>query len=149
MDRARISVDFNSLDSDDTIPLSGTDGTDFVIDSDGNTIVLSAGMDIYIYEDDFDVFNRQDNLIADGIVVRNPGNYSTVKWYCQINESGIRHESDDPSFRLPELPINEKRNIIYSDIQRCVSAKCFKKQDRIDFIEFYIKILKKIDNGEL
>ena len=74
MDRARIGVDFNELDT--PMPISKTDE---VIDSDGNKIMLSEGMPIFIYEEDYDEFDRRDYLIADGIAVRNPNKTSVAK----------------------------------------------------------------------
>jgi len=146
MDRARILVDFNALGEDYLIPISKTDS---VIDSDGNAVVLSDGIEIYLYEDDYDVFDRQDNLIAEGIIVRNTGMNSIVKWYCQLNDFGVRHESDDPSFFFPELSKNEKRSIIYGKLEEWVSLIGIKQNNIVKgAIEGYIEVLRKIDNSK-
>ena len=145
MDRARIEVDFNELD--DPMPVSKTD---LVTDSEGNAIALFEGMEIYLYESDCDEFDRQDNLIADGIAVRNPDMSHIAKWCCQINELGVRHESDDPNFQLPELTADEKRNIIYGKIEEWVSLIGSKDNVIVKgAIETYMKILKRIERGEL
>ena len=146
MDRARILVDFNALGEDYLIPISKTDS---VIDSDGNAVVLSDGIEIYLYEDDYDVFDRQDNLIAEGIIVRNTSINSIVKWYCQLNDFGVRHESDDPSFFFPELTENEKRSIIYGKLEEWVSLIGIKQNIIVKgAIESYIEVLKKIENSK-
>jgi len=152
MNQIKIEYDFNAYlmwGYDEPVPLSRTDD---VIDSNGDQILLSEGVDIRIYEIDYDIFNRQDNLYADGIVVRNldsPAGYSDFKWWFQINEAGIKHESDDPDFKLPELSINEKQTIIYGHMQRCISLDKLRDTDKQGQIEFLTKILRQIDNGEL
>ncbi len=145
MDRARISVDFNELDN--PMPISKTDE---VIDSDGNTITLSEGLSVFIYEEDYDEFDRKDYLIADGIVVRNPNKESIAKWCCQIDERGVRHESDNPDFCLSALTVNEKRQIIYDKMEKQLSKMGQRNSDIVQCaLETYIKILKRIDAEEL
>ncbi|MDR0286227.1 MAG: hypothetical protein LBI03_00725 [Clostridiales bacterium] len=145
MDRARVLVDFNELNS--PMPISKTD---CVIDSDGNSIVLVEGMDIHLYEHDYDEFNRQDNLIADGIVVCNPDEHQAAKWCCQINTLGVRHESDEADFHLPELSADEKRNITYKKLDRWISLIGSKPNVIVQgAMKTYMKILRRIDNGEL
>ena len=153
MDKIKVEYDFNAYLKwgwDSPVPLSLTD---YVIDSNGDKIVLSEGIDIRIYEIDYDIFNRQDNLYADGIVISNPTastSYSDFKWWFQINDIGAKHESDNPDFKLPELAINEKRNIIYEHMQKCMSLESkLKDTDKQRQIKFFIEALRKIDNGEL
>jgi len=137
MDRARIPVDFNAMGEDYLMPMSKTDS---VVDSDGNTVVLSEGVEIYLYEEDYDIFDRQDNLIAEGIIVRNTGMNSAVKWCCHINDLGVRHESDDASFCLPELSENEKRNIIYGKLEEWISSIGINRNDVVKCaIESYMR----------
>ena len=145
MDRARIPVDFNELDT--PMPISKTA---CVTDSDGNSFTLTEGMEIYIYEIDYDEFERQDNLIADGIAVRNPNENSVAKWCCKINELGIRHESDDPNFPLPQLSADEKRSITYSKIEKWLDLMGKKPNVIVKgAIETYVNILRRIDRNEL
>ena len=145
MDKARIRVDFNEFDN--PMPISQTD---LIIDSDGNEIMLSESLPVYLYEEDYDEFDRKDCLIADGITVRNPNKSSIAKWCCQIDQSGIRHESDNPSFVLPTLTLEEKRNIVYSHMDRWI-ALIGSKPDVItkSAINSYMKILRRIDKDEL
>ena len=152
MDKVKIEYDFNGYlmwGYDNPVPLSRTD---YVVDSCGNKILLSDGMDIRIFEIDYDIFGRQDNLYADGIVTNNPQNsvsYNDFKWWFQINDAGIKHESDDASFKFPELSIAEKRNIIYEHMQKCMAGNKLSDIDKKGQIEFYIKTLRQIDNGKL
>ncbi|MCL2782659.1 MAG: hypothetical protein FWD80_01590 [Propionibacteriaceae bacterium] len=152
MDKIKIAYDFNGFlkwGYDNPVPLSKTD---YIIDSNGNTIMLSEGIEIRIYETDYDVFDRQDDLYADGAVIRNPDSNNDFKWWFQINNLGIKHESDDLTFLLPELSTDEKRNIIYKSMEREIASirdwnwweKVGKGQ-----LEYYMRILRKIDSGEL
>jgi len=147
MDKARIYVDFNEMVTNNMVLLSKEDTK---ADSDGNMIEFSEGMPIGIYSDDLDEFDRQDNLIADGISVRNPNRDSIAKWCCQINSFGIRHESGNPNFHLPELSTDEKRNITYKKLDKWISLIGSKPNVVIrGAMETYMKILRRIDNGEL
>ncbi|MCL2568356.1 MAG: hypothetical protein FWE12_02815 [Oscillospiraceae bacterium] len=152
MDCVKIEYDFNAYlmwGWDHPVPLSRTDD---IIDSNGNQVLLFEGMDVRIYETDYDVFNRKDDLCADGIVIRNPerpADYSEFKWWFQINEFGAKHESDDPDFKLSTLSTSEKRNIIYEHMQRCMSLDKLRDTDKKGQMEFYIRALRQIDNGEL
>ena len=150
MDRVKIVYDFNGYlkyGYDQPVPLSKTDCE---IDSNGNEIVLSEGMDIRIYEIDYDVFGRQDNLYADGTAVCNPDGDGGFKWWFQINSLGIKHESDDPDFHLPELSVDEKRNIVYKGIEREISLIGNGRDGIVKGqIEFYLRTLRELDQGEL
>ncbi len=90
LDRARVRVDFNELIQDENtycVLLSQTDSCEY---SDGNTVLLKEGMNIFVYE-----FNAYDNdtdeyLFADGIVEQINGRIKTnAKWWCRINQNGI------------------------------------------------------------
>jgi hypothetical protein len=93
MKKARIYVDFNELIDDDLVLLSKTD---LKLDSNGLKIKLEEGMHVSIYEENEDDEGIIDNLIADGIVVKNTfgGWTSEAKWLCRIDEKGIHYESD-------------------------------------------------------
>lgn len=90
----RLYVDFNEMVSHDEVLLSQTDTKS---DSFGNMVTLVEGMHLWVYSDDTDSSGRRDNLIAEGLVVRNHhgGWTSAAKWSLRINERGIHHESDD------------------------------------------------------
>lgn len=95
MDKARIYVDFNELLDRNTVVLSKDDSK---MDSEGNIITFYEGMPVSIYSDDISDNGEEDNLIADGVVVkRDLSNYpywQNVKWCCSIDINGITHESE-------------------------------------------------------
>ena len=95
MDEARLRVDFNEMIENNLVLLSKQDTK---IDSKGNTIHLKEGLEIKIYEEDFDENNNPDNLIAEGKVELNTykDKYSwtsACKWNCRINSTGIKNIS--------------------------------------------------------
>lgn len=93
MDRPRIRVDFNELVEFDLVLLSQTD---LVVDSNGNEVLLSEGLNVFIYE-----FNNYDDgtkeyLLANGVAEINNtevnGQWTrTAKWCCRIDGNGIAH----------------------------------------------------------
>jgi len=95
LDKPRIRVDFNELGQQDVVLLSKTDD---VTDSGGNSLELTEGLQVSIYE-----FNHYENgekeyLLADGVVelndtIENSAWSKTVKWCCRINKNGIEHKS--------------------------------------------------------
>ena len=94
MDKPRIYVDFNEMVTDKIVLLSKDD---IKKDSIGNVITFYEGMPISIYSDN-EENGKQDNLIADGIAIkydlREYKIWNHIKWYCKIDENGIRYESD-------------------------------------------------------
>lgn len=91
MDRARIRVDFNELVQANLVLLSKTDE---VTDSDKNKLVLSEGLNIFIYEFNEYKDGTKECFIADGVAeLNNPkinGQWSSAtKWCCRINKNGI------------------------------------------------------------
>ncbi|MDE7423153.1 MAG: hypothetical protein K2N51_05615 [Lachnospiraceae bacterium] len=94
MDKARIYVDFNEMVDNNTVLLSKDDTK---IDSKGNQINFYEGMPVSIYMDDVNGNGEVDNLIAEGIAIRNDfpiSNWQHVKWCCRIDTNGIINESD-------------------------------------------------------
>lgn len=94
MDKARIYVDFNEMVDNNTVLLSKDDTK---IDSQGNQITFYEGMPISIYMDDVNGNGEVDNLIAEGIAIKNDfpiPNWQHVKWCCRIDANGIINESD-------------------------------------------------------
>jgi hypothetical protein len=94
MIQPRIAVDFNEMPAKDEVLLSKEDSK---ADSSGNTVVLTEGMAVAVYCEDFDVEGRQDNLIAEGLAQRNhhAGWAAAAKWLLKIDEKGVRRESDE------------------------------------------------------
>ncbi len=85
MDKPRIYVDFNEMLDDDIVLLSQNDTK---IDSAGNIITFYEGMPVSIYMDDVDCDGKEDNLIAEGIVIKPDLNKypwsKHVKWCCRF-----------------------------------------------------------------
>ncbi len=94
MDRARIRVDFNELVEPDLVLLSKTD---IRIDSEGGVVHLRPGVQVSVYDEDFDESGQPNNLLADGVVEANShgGWTSAARWCCRISSIGIRHERDN------------------------------------------------------
>ena len=91
--RPKIEVNFNEIIGDFEILLSQSD---MVIDSKGNKVLLKEGLEIDIFELDYDEQNNRDDIIASGYVTKctNPL-YKHVKWCCKIDKNGIKHISDE------------------------------------------------------
>ncbi|EKY06701.1 hypothetical protein HMPREF9075_02270 [Capnocytophaga sp. oral taxon 332 str. F0381] len=90
--RPKIEVNFNEIIDDFKILLSQSD---MVIDSKGNKVLLKEGLEIDIFEPDYDEQNNRDDIIASGYVTKctNPL-YKHVKWCCKIDKNEIKHISD-------------------------------------------------------
>ena len=116
MDKPRILVDFN-LASYDPMPLSTCD---VVTLSDGSQLTLREGLQVHLYDLDKDWYDRDDNILGDGIVVlsHRPDRW---KWAVKLDERGLYHESDDPEFVLPSLSPAEMREHMYRVIEQSVS----------------------------
>lgn len=93
MTKPKIDVDFNELIDDNQILLSQTD---FRRDIEGNDIFLNEGLEIDIFEIDYDENNKRDDIIASGFVTqcKDPHYKDVVKWCCKIDSNGVRHTSD-------------------------------------------------------
>ncbi|MDE5779516.1 MAG: hypothetical protein K2I10_13610 [Lachnospiraceae bacterium] len=95
MDKARIYVDFNEMVDYNTVLLSKDDTK---MDSEGNVIIFYEGMPVSIYMDDVDGNGKVDNLVAEGIAIKQDlSNYPVwqhVKWCCRMDSNGIMNESD-------------------------------------------------------
>lgn len=89
---ARVYVDFNEMVARDEVLLSKVDSK---TDSHGNVLHFVEGMPVVGYMDDCNECGERDNLIADGVAIRNRfGHWQHVRWLLKINEHGVRHESD-------------------------------------------------------
>ena len=93
MIKPKIEVNFNEIIDDFHILLSKSNT---ITDCEGNRIILQEGLEIDIFETDFDEHNKRDDIIASGSVTKcNNPLYKRVKWCCKIDEKGIRHISSD------------------------------------------------------
>jgi len=69
MKEARVYVDLNEMFADDLVLLSRGDEKK---DSNGDVVALYEGLKVLIYMDDSDEDGKEDNLIGEGTVERNP-----------------------------------------------------------------------------
>lgn len=93
MTRPVFYVDFNEMVDADTVLLSAGDSKR---DASGVAVSLREGMLVNIYMDDRDENGAIDNLVAQGIVVRNSRTdwSAHIKWCCRIDGNGIRAQSE-------------------------------------------------------
>ncbi|WP_198360014.1 hypothetical protein [Burkholderia ubonensis] len=86
-------ADFNEMVDADTVLLSVDDSKR---DASGVVVLLREGMLVSIYMDDYAENGTIDNLVAQGVVVRNSrADWSAhVKWCCHIDGNGIRAQSE-------------------------------------------------------
>ena len=59
-------------------------------------LYVKEGLEIDIFEPDYDEQNNRDDIVASGFVTEcvNPL-YKQVKWCCKIDKKGIKHISDE------------------------------------------------------
>jgi hypothetical protein len=93
LDQTHAHVDFNEMLEPDLVLLSATDTK---VDSEGNVVTLSDGLEVIVYMEDTDATGRVDNLVAAGVVEENrsAGWGAHAKWCCRIDVNGIRHQSE-------------------------------------------------------
>lgn len=86
-------VDFNEMVDAETVLLSAVDTK---VDASGVTVHLHEGMFVRVYMNDLDENGNVDNLVAEGVVVRNTGAgwHAHVKWCCRIDGNGVRAQSE-------------------------------------------------------
>ena len=86
MDKARVLIT-NLLAIDKDIILLTQE--DFVIDSEGNRIDLSEGIEIGVFQENFNEDGIQDNLVADGIVISRPEGCTETraKWFLHLKHA--------------------------------------------------------------
>ena len=97
--KPKIEVNFNEIIDDFKILLSQSD---MIIDSEGNEILLKEGLEIDIFEPDYDEQNNRDDIVASGFVTEcvNPL-YKQVKWCCKIDKKEIKSPQARVSERNP------------------------------------------------
>jgi hypothetical protein len=93
MSRPRFLVDFNEMVDANTVLLSVEDTK---VDASGAVVQLHEGLPISVYMDDRDASGNIDNLLANGVVIKNKesGWSAHVKWCCRIDDDGIRSQSE-------------------------------------------------------
>ncbi|WP_363800706.1 hypothetical protein ABU614_11490 [Lysobacter firmicutimachus] len=84
--------DFNGMLRPNLLPLHcGDDGA--ALDVQGRTVVFAEGMVLTVFDEDTDEDGRPDRLFATGTVVPSPWPVGR-RWYLDIDDDGVRHESD-------------------------------------------------------
>ena len=65
-------------------------------DETGAEVRLVAGMRVTAFDQDSDEQGRRDDLIASGVVIESPDwlKCNGSRWALEIDENGVRHESD-------------------------------------------------------
>lgn len=95
LDKARIWLDFNEFcacDEKGVIYLFSQ--ADIVNDSDGNDVELYEGMEVSVFENDFDASNKPDAILAEGIIIRNTLSlYPEVKWLIRLTKNKVNYKS--------------------------------------------------------
>jgi hypothetical protein len=93
MTEPMIYVDFNEMLEPNLVLLSATDTK---IASNNETVHLSEGLKVTVYDHDTNEHGQPDILVATGLVEinRSTGWGAHVKWCCRIDTFGIRHQSD-------------------------------------------------------
>ncbi len=99
LDKARVWLDFNECcaydkEGEPTIYLFSQ--ADIVSDSYGNNVELYEGMEVSVFDNDFDTQNKPDAMLAEGIVIRNIFDfYPEVKWLIRLVKSKVDNKSKD------------------------------------------------------
>lgn len=88
----RLRADFNGLFGDLLCLSHG----DTCVDDSGAAVVLHADMIVTAFDEDVDEQGRRDDLIASGRVAPAPDWLACngSRWVLEIDEHGVRHESD-------------------------------------------------------
>lgn len=102
LDKARIWLDFNELwgvDPEDGAPVYLFSQGDVVNDSTGADVELYEGMEVSVFDEDFDGENRPDPLLAEGVVLPCAlERYPAVKWLLRLKKHG-----DEYAYCLSDL----------------------------------------------
>ncbi len=81
---------------EDKAPIYLFSQTDITNDSDGNDIIIYDGMEVSVFDYDYDDENMPDALLADGIIVRNfLDQYPNVKWLIRLVKHKKNYKSGD------------------------------------------------------
>jgi len=96
LDKTRVWLDFNELCAvdEDNRPIYLFSQGDIVNDSAGNDVELHDGMTVSVFDNDLDLFNRPNAILADGIVVRNfLEQYPNVTWLIKLMKNKVNYKS--------------------------------------------------------
>ena len=96
LDKARIWLDFNELcaEDDQGNPIYLFSQADIVSDSDGNDVELYEGMEVAVFDNDFDDGNQLDTILSEGIIIKNTlKDYPMVKWLIKLTKNKAVYKS--------------------------------------------------------
>lgn len=104
----KLRGDFNGLFGD----LLCLSHSDTAKDEHGQDVELSEGMSVVVYDEDIGDDGNRDDLFAAGVVIRSPDwlRCRGSLWSLQIDDKGVRHESD--------LPAAERSVLYGGDVSR-------------------------------
>lgn len=88
-----VYADFNGYFGDNMLCLSHSDTC---TTRSGETVHLAEGMQLTAYDEDSDEQGHRDDLFASGTVIPAPdwAQCRGSKWFLQIDDDGLRWESD-------------------------------------------------------
>lgn len=97
LDKSRIWVDFNEGcggDDREEAPIYLFSQADIVNDSDGNDVELYEGLEVSVFDYDFDEGKQLDAILAEGIIIRNTlKDYPMVKWLIKLTKNKVNYKS--------------------------------------------------------
>ena len=98
LDKSRIWLDFNEgCGGGDRgeAPIYLFSQADIVNDSDGNDVELYEGLEVSVFDYDFDEWNQPDAILAEGIIIRNTlKDYPMVKWLIKLTKNKVNYKSE-------------------------------------------------------
>lgn len=99
LDKARIWLDFNELcaiDKNTEASIYLFSQADIVNDSYGNDVELYDGLEVSVFDEDFDIYDVPNAILADGVVIRNfLEQYPWVKWLVRLKKHHMNYKSGD------------------------------------------------------
>lgn len=98
LDKIRIWLDFNefcALDEETGAPIYIFSQGDLVNDSDGKDVALYEGMEVSVFDNNFDEADKPDAILAEGIVIKNIYSYLNpqVKRLIRLTRNKVDYKS--------------------------------------------------------
>lgn len=98
LDKTRIWLDINefcAVDEKTGAPIYIFSQGDIVNDSDGRDVALYEGMEVSVFDNDFDEAGKPDAILAEGIVIKNIYSYLNpqVKWLIRLTRNKVDYKS--------------------------------------------------------
>lgn len=93
LEKPRIWLDFNGF-CDEKGEIYLFSEADIVNDSDGNDVELHEGMEISVFDNDLDKFDKPDAILAEGIIMKNMlEQYPNEKWLIRLTKNKLNYKS--------------------------------------------------------